>query len=68
MRSGRARRVGVTAHVAAGAYRVEPDRSGVAPTKGSSMPEHNPTPELVTRHPERIHGYDYGTERAAASP
>src|SRR5512142_3023733 len=32
------------------------------------MPGHNPTPELVTRHPERIQGYDYGTERAAASP
>ena len=32
------------------------------------MPDHNPTPELVTGHPERIHGYDYGTERAAASP
>ena len=29
---------------------------------------HNPTPELVTGHPERIDGYDYGSERAARSP
>jgi hypothetical protein len=32
------------------------------------MPDHNPTPELVTDHPEQIDGYDYGTDRAAASP
>lgn len=32
------------------------------------MAEQNPTPTLVTEHPERIHGYDYGTERASKSP
>jgi hypothetical protein len=26
------------------------------------------TPDLVKQHPERIHGYDYGTDRAARSP
>ena len=60
--------VGVTAQVAVGTHRLEPGPERVAPAKGSSMPDHNPTPELVTGHPERIHGYDYGTERAAASP
>jgi hypothetical protein len=30
--------------------------------------DHNPTPEVVTDHPERIHGYDYGTDRASTSP
>ena len=37
-------------------------------TKGPTMPEHNPTPELVVEHPEQIDGYDYGTAQAAASP
>lgn len=32
------------------------------------MPDHNPVPELVTKHPEQLHGYDYGTGRAAQSP
>ena len=32
------------------------------------MPDHNPTPEVVIGHPEQIHGYDYGTDRAARSP
>lgn len=30
--------------------------------------EHHPTTTLVTAHPERIHGYDYGTDRASRSP
>lgn len=37
-------------------------------TKGSTMPEHNPTSELVVKHPEQINGYDYGTDQAATSP
>lgn len=32
------------------------------------MPDHTPTPDTVTQHPEQIAGYDYGTERAARSP
>ena len=32
------------------------------------MPDHNPTPEVVIDHPEQIHGYEYGTARAARSP
>jgi Protoglobin len=32
------------------------------------MSDHNPTPDLVTQHPEQIPGYDYGTDRAARSP
>jgi hypothetical protein len=32
------------------------------------MTEHTPTPELVLDHPERIPGYDYGTNRAPSSP
>jgi hypothetical protein len=32
------------------------------------MPEHNPTPDLVTKHPEEIPGYDFGNDRAARSP
>ena len=32
------------------------------------MAEHTPTPSVVLEHPERIPGYDYGTERAASSP
>jgi glutaredoxin len=38
------------------------------PRRGTAMPEHNPTPEIVTDHPEQIRGYDYGTDRAANSP
>ncbi len=32
------------------------------------MPDHTPTPEIVIDHPEQLHGYDYGTDRAAGSP
>ncbi|MCW2865534.1 MAG: Protoglobin [Actinoallomurus sp.] len=32
------------------------------------MRDHTPTPDLVTEHPERIHGYAYGTDEAADSP
>ncbi len=32
------------------------------------MAEHTPTPTVVLEHPERIHGYDYGTGRVAMSP
>jgi Protoglobin len=32
------------------------------------VPDHHPTPEVVTQQPEQIPGYDYGTDRAAASP
>src|SRR3954454_225797 len=32
------------------------------------MPAHNPTPKLVTDHPDQIAGYDYGSDRAARSP
>jgi hypothetical protein len=32
------------------------------------MAEHTLTPTVVLEHPERIHGYDYGTRRAATSP
>lgn len=32
------------------------------------MPDHHPTPDVVIENPERIQGYDYGTDRAARSP
>lgn len=32
------------------------------------MTDHTPTPDVVLRHPEQIHGYTYGTRRAAESP
>ena len=32
------------------------------------MSEHTQTPATVLEHPERIPGYDYGTDRAASSP
>ena len=32
------------------------------------MTEHTPTPDAVLYHPERIHGYTYGTDEAARSP
>lgn len=32
------------------------------------MPEHTPTPDIVLKHPEQIHGYTYGTDEAARSP
>jgi hypothetical protein len=32
------------------------------------MSVHNPTPKLVTDHPEQIPGYDYGSPQAARSP
>jgi hypothetical protein len=38
------------------------------PRKGTAVPDHNPTPEVVIDHPEQIHGYEYGTARAARSP
>ena len=49
---GEPHQVGVTAQVAAGAHRLEPGPERVAPTKGSSMPAHNPTPELAGRNPK----------------
>jgi hypothetical protein len=30
--------------------------------------ENSPTPAVVIEHPERIHGYTYGTDQAAKSP
>jgi len=58
---------------------IEADRSGrltdlLTPVRphtaqeGAVMPDHNPTPKLVTDHPEQIRGYDYGTDRAPTSP
>jgi hypothetical protein len=38
------------------------------PRKGTEVRDHNPTPEVVIDHPEQIHGYEYGTARAARSP
>ena len=32
------------------------------------MPDHHPTPDVIIEHPERIQGYDYGTDCAARSP
>ncbi|MFC4590838.1 protoglobin domain-containing protein [Sphaerisporangium corydalis] len=32
------------------------------------MSEHQPTPRVVTDHPERIPGYTYGTDEATSSP
>jgi hypothetical protein len=32
------------------------------------MTDHTPTPKLVTEQPERIPGYTYGSDQAAASP
>src|ERR1700743_5646 len=32
------------------------------------VPDHHPTPAAVIERPEQIHGYDYGTDRAARSP
>jgi len=32
------------------------------------MTDHTPTPQQVTKHPEQIPGYTYGTDQAAHSP
>ncbi|MFJ4922851.1 protoglobin domain-containing protein [Streptomyces sp. NPDC088725] len=32
------------------------------------MTDHTPTPELVTRNPEQIPGYTYGTDKVSPSP